>query len=243
MALASRIKDSSFRFKQFTVHQDRCGMKISTDGVVLGAFAGRGNPKNILDIGAGTGVVSLMLAQRFPNAMITGIEIDKDAAKQASENIHQSPWSNRIKILNQSLQEFQRKQDIKFDLIVSNPPYFPKHLKSIDQKRNLALHNDSLSFFDLANGIYSLMENKGHCWLILPPEQMDTINKIFEFLGLFITEKLDLRDKQNKNIIRTIQDFSYSKGAIKKSIINIKDESGEYSKDYSELLNEFLIIF
>lgn len=237
------MKDAAFRFKQFTVQQDRCGMKISTDGVVLGAFAGRGNPKNILDIGAGTGVVSLMLAQRFPEAMITGIEIDKDASEQASENVLQSPWSNRVRIINQSLQEFQKQHGDKFDLIVSNPPYFPKHLPSTDQKRNLALHNDSLTFGELAKGILKLMKHDGYFWLILPPEQMGSINKIFDFLGINIVEKLNLRDKQKKNIIRIIQAFTYSKVEIKKTDIHIKDEAGKYSKDYSDLLNEFLIIF
>ncbi|WP_373492777.1 tRNA1(Val) (adenine(37)-N6)-methyltransferase [Aquiflexum sp.] len=237
------MKDAVFRFKQFAVQQDRCAMKISTDGVVLGAFAGRGNPQRILDIGAGTGVVSLMLAQRFPEATITGIEIDKDAFEQASENVCKSPWSNRIKMINQSFQEFYNQHDGKFDLIVSNPPFFPKHLKSPDPKKNLALHNDSLSFGELANGIKRLLENDGHFWLILPPEQMDTINRILEFLGFFVFEKLDLRDKPAKNIIRTIQAFSFSKGEIKNSDMHIKDKSGKYSKDYSELLQQFLIIF
>jgi tRNA1Val (adenine37-N6)-methyltransferase len=237
------MKNSLFKFKQFAVQHDRCAMKISTDGVVLGAYAGRGNPKNILDIGAGTGVVSLMLAQRFPEAIITAVEIDRDAFEQASENVRKSPWSNRIIILNQSFQEFQKQQEEKFDLIVSNPPYFPKHLKSTDLKRNLAIHNDSLPFGELASGIMSLLDKRGHFWLILPPEQMEEINKIFNFLGLFMFEKLNLKDKDNKNIIRVIQSFSHSKQQVKKNYLNIKEEDGKYSKEYSELLREFLLIF
>jgi tRNA1Val (adenine37-N6)-methyltransferase len=237
------MKNPTFYFKQFAVKQDRCAMKISTDGVVLGAYAGQGNPKNILDIGAGTGVIALMMAQRFPEAKIISVEIDKDASEQATENVRQSPWNDRVEILNLSFQEFQLQHKGKFDLIVSNPPYFPKHLLSNDQKRNLALHNDSLNFVDLANGIFRLLEVKGRFWLILPPEQMNTINKIFDFLGIYIVEKLDLRDKKNKNIIRTIQAFSSSKCEIKNSDIHIKDKTGEYSKDYSELLKDFLTIF
>lgn len=237
------MKNTTFRFKQFSVQQDRCAMKISTDGVVLGAYAGRGNPKNILDIGAGTGVISLMLAQRFPEAKVTAVEIDKDAFEQASENVIKSPWCNRVMILNQSFQEFQKQQEEKYDLIVSNPPYFPKHLKSSDGKRNLALHNDSLPFGELASGIISLMVKQGQFWLILPPDQMREINKIFNFLGLFMFEKLDLRDGPNKNIIRTIQGFSNSKEDIRKYEMNIKYGTGEYSKEYSDLLKDFLIIF
>lgn len=237
------MKNSLFRFKQFSVQQDRCAMKISTDGVILGSYAGHGNPKNILDIGAGTGVVSLMLAQRFPEAMITAVEIDRDAFEQASENASKSPWSNRISILNQSFQEFQKQQEKKFDLIVSNPPYFPKHLKSTDSKRNLALHNDNLPFGELASGVMRLLDKRGYFWLILPPEQMDEINKIFNFLGLFMVEKLNLKDKDNKNIIRVIQGFSNSKQQVKIKYINIKQVDGKYSKEYSELLREFLLIF
>ena len=218
-------------------------MKISTDGVILGAYAGLGKPKNILDIGAGTGVVSLMLAQRFPEAMITGIEIDKDAAEQAIENVSKSPWHNRVRIIHQSLQEFQKQHQGNFDMIVSNPPYFPKHLKSADLRRNIALHNDSLSFGELAKGIETLMEAHGHFWVILPPDQMESLNKIMGYLGFFIFDKLLLRDNPNKNIIRIIQGFSYSKGTLKMSNFLIKDSDGKYTKEYSELLKEFLVIF
>lgn len=237
------MKNSSFQFKQFAVQQDRCAMKISTDGVVLGAFAGSGNPKNILDIGAGTGVVSLMMAQRFPEAMITGIEIDKDASEQATENVRNSPWSNRIRILNQSFQEFGKHQTDKFDLIVSNPPYFPNHLKTKDQQRNLALHNDALPFGELMVGIKSIMEQEATTWLILPPHQMEETNKIAEFLGLFAFEKMKLHDKATTDVIRVIQGFSFLKKDLKIASLSIKDEDSKYSKVYSELLREFLIIF
>jgi len=237
------MKDTRFRFKQFAVQQDRCAMKISTDGVVLGAFAGSGNPKTILDIGAGTGVVSLMMAQRFPEAMITGIEIDKDASEQATENVRNSPWSNRIRILNQSFQEFCKHQPDKFDLIVSNPPYFPNHLKTKNQQRNLALHNDTLPFGELIVGIKNIMDQEATTWLILPPHQMEETNKIAEFLGLFAFEKLKLHDKATTDVIRVIQGFSFLKKDFKITSLSIKDEDGNYSKAYSELLKEFLIIF
>ena len=138
-----------FRFKQFSVNHDRCAMKVGTDAVLLGSISGSGNPKSILEIGVGTGVVSLMLAQRFPEARITGVEIDREAWEQASENARQSPWKDRIDFVHMSFQDFCLKQGQKYDLIVSNPPFFPNHLKSPDPKRNLALHNDTLSFGEL----------------------------------------------------------------------------------------------
>jgi tRNA1Val (adenine37-N6)-methyltransferase len=237
------MKNSLFQFKQFAVQQDKCAMKISTDGVILGAFAGRGNPKKILDIGAGTGVVSLMLAQRFPEAKIIGIEIDKDASAQAGENVQNSPWNNRIRIINQSFQEFCKHDPIKFDLIVSNPPYFPNHLKTKDQRRNLALHNDTLPFVELITGIKSIMEQKATCWLILPPYQMEETNKIADIRGLFAFEKLKIQDKPTKNFIREIQGFSFLKKELIINCLSIKDEGGNYSKEYSELLKDYLLIF
>jgi tRNA1Val (adenine37-N6)-methyltransferase len=237
------MKNSSFQFKQFAVQQDKCAMKISTDGVVLGAYAGQGNPKKILDIGAGTGVISLMLAQRFPEAMITGIEIDKDASEQASENVRNSPWNNRISILNKSFQEFCKHHQDKFDLIVSNPPYFPNHLKTEDHQRNLALHNDTLPFEELMAGIKSIMDQEATSWLILPPYQMEETNKIAEVLGLFAFEKLKIQDKPSKNFIRVIQGFSLQKKELIINSLSIKDEEGNYSKEYSDLLKNFLLIF
>ncbi len=237
------MKNSLFQFKQFAVQQDKCAMKISTDGVLLGAFAGRGNPKKILDIGAGTGVVSLMLAQRFPEATIIGIEIDKDASTQASENVQNSPWYNRIRILNQSFQEFCKQDPIKFDLIVSNPPYFPNHLKTENHQRNLALHNDTLSFGELMTGIKSIMEQEATSWLILPPYQMEETNKIADIIGLFAFEKLKIQDRPTKNFIRAIHGFSLLKKGLIINSLSIKDEEGNYSKEYSELLKDFLLIF
>lgn len=237
------MKNSSFRFKQFAVQQDKCAMKISTDGVLMGAYAGQGNPKKILDVGAGTGVISLMLAQRFPEAMITGIEIDKDASEQATENIRNSPWNNRIRILNQSFQEFCKHHQDKFDLIVSNPPYFPNHLKTEDHQRNLALHNDTLPFGELVTGIKSMMDQEATSWLILPPYQMEETNKIAEVLGLFAFEKLKVQDKPTKNSIRSIQGFSFLRKKLIINNLSIKNEGGDYSKEYSELLKDFLIIF
>lgn len=237
------MKNSLFRFKQFAVDQEKCGMKISTDGVLLGAFVGQGNPKKILDVGAGTGVVSLMLAQRFPEAMITGIEIDKNAAEQATENVRASPWSNRIRVLNQSFQEFCKCNPDRFDLIVSNPPYFPNHLKTQDPQRNLALHNDTLPFRELMTGIKRIMEQEASSWLILPPYQMGETTHIAEGLGLFPFEKLNIQDTPSKKFIRVIQGFSFQKKDLITNSLSIKNADGYYTKEYSELLKDFLLIF
>lgn len=234
---------SPFHFKQFSIHHDRTAMKVGTDGVLLGALAGSGSPKNIMEIGVGSGVVSLMMAQRFPEANITGVEIDHDAWFQAEENAQSSPWGNRIGFLNTSFQDYSRKDYPKFDLIVSNPPYFFNHLKSPDPKRNLALHTDSLPFSELANGVLNLLHPEGEFWVILPPDQMGVLEEILLTLGLNLFWKISVKDKPSKNILRLICGFSFYTRTVSENHLSIKDENGDYSNDYSELLKEFLAVF
>ena len=138
-----------FTFKQFHVEQDRTAMKVGTDGVLLGAWAEGGC--TILDIGTGTGLVALMMAQRFEDAQVVGIDIDPDASEQARENVAASPFASRISILHTSLQAFSTER--KFDAIVSNPPYFEHSLKNPDAARAAARHADSLPFADLFSGV------------------------------------------------------------------------------------------
>ena len=237
------MADTPFRFKQFSVHHDRTAMKVGTDGVLLGAIAGSGSPHNILEIGVGSGVVSLMMAQRFSEAKIQGVEIDHAAWQQATENAQKSPWNGRIDFFNKSFQEFCHQDLTKFDLIVSNPPYFSNHLKSPDPKRNLALHADALPFHDLAKGVLALLHSEGEFWVILPPDQMGELEKILLSLGLNAIWKIAVKDKPSKNILRKIYGFSFYSRTVNEKDIFIKDENGYFSNDYSELLKEFLIVF
>jgi tRNA1Val (adenine37-N6)-methyltransferase len=232
-----------FRFKQFAINHDRTAMKVGTDGVLLGAIAGSGSPKNILEIGVGSGVVSLMLAQRFPLASITGVEIDPEACKQANENAQNSPWADRIDFLNLSFQEFCKKTEQRFDLIVSNPPYFSNHLKSPDPKRNLALHNDALPFTQLVSGVTKLLNPKSEFWVILPPDQMSDLEKIMDSSGLNLMSKISVKDNPKKNILRLISAFSLNKQYIIEKNLCMKREDGSFSKEYSELMRDFLIVF
>ena len=140
-----------FRFKKFTVYHDRCAMKVGTDGVLLGAWVNVSGD-NILDIGTGTGLISLMMAQRNEKAVIDAIDIDSDAVSQAKDNIGNSPFSNRINSWNASLQEFSSKVEKRYDVIVSNPPFFVQSLKSPNKERSVARHTDSLPVADLIKG-------------------------------------------------------------------------------------------
>lgn len=237
------MTNTPFRFKQFTVHHDRTAMKVGTDGVLLGALAGSESPKNILEIGVGSGVISLMLAQRFQEAKITGVEIDHDAWLQATENAKNSKWLDRIAFHNIPFQEFGKSNLSKFDLIVSNPPYYSNHLKSNDHQKNLAMHSDALSFEELASGAFNHLGQKSEFWVILPPSQMGELEKIFATFGVRPFFKAKVKDKPSKNILRLIYGFSFNSGIIEEIDLSIKDKNGQYSNDYSELMKEFLIIF
>lgn len=233
--------NSWFQFQQFRIHQDRCAMKISTDAVLLGSLAKAENPEKILDIGTGTGVIALMLAQRFMNAKIQAVELDEDAASQALENFQESPFSNRMSLFQGRIQDFPFGD--KFDLIVSNPPFFPDHLKSQDAKRNKALHTDELSFEELIKKTVQLLSSTGKFWAILPPRQMQDLESLAEKSGLFIFQKTKIKDSESKPVYREVGGFSFQDQGKNEDILILKDENLAYTPSYSSLLSGFLLGF
>lgn len=237
------MANSWFQFQQFRVQQDRCAMKISTDAVLLGGLAQHKSPKNILDIGTGTGVVALMLAQRFPESRITALEIEEDAAGQATENFKDSPFASRLELKHTSLQAFQAA--VSFDLIVSNPPYYPNHLQSKDRKRNLALHAASLPFESLLYHASELLTSTGEFWVILPPRQMDEFCKLAEKTRLYTHSKIKIQDSASKPIHREIVSFSKTKKtpAVPDKFLALKTPKGDYAETYRRIVSGFLLGF
>jgi tRNA1Val (adenine37-N6)-methyltransferase len=231
--------NSWFQFQQFRVNQDRCAMKISTDAVLLGALANAESPNKILDIGTGTGVIALMLAQRFPDAKITAIEIDEDAAGQAEENFRASQFAARLCLIHGRFQAYPETE--KYELIVSNPPFFADHLKSEDPKRNKALHTDDLSFVDLITKVSGLLSEVGNFWVILPPTQMKTFTELALKCGLHLIETYNIRDSKSKPYHRTVNNFSFCKSVKIEVEIILKDENSGYTSSYSSLLSGFLL--
>ena len=230
-----------FQFKQFRVDQDRCAMKVSSDAVLLGALGGEGSPELILDVGAGTGVISLMLAQRFKQAKIIGIELDKDAAIQCEENFQASPFYNRVSVLNQAFQDFEFPQAV--DLVLSNPPYYPSHLKPKEEKREKALHTSHLSFGDLVKGVLKVLKQSGEFWVILPKDQMKEMRKICLFFQLYPSETYSISDRPGKRILREITCFSFKQKEEKKESLFFKDENGQPDGVYQSLLKDFFLDF
>jgi tRNA1Val (adenine37-N6)-methyltransferase len=232
-----------FNFKQFTISQDKCAMKVGTDGVLLGAWTNTNNKNKILDIGSGSGLISLMLAQRC-DAEIYSVEIDENAANQSKENILNSPWSSRLHIVNTSIQKFTIETDHKFDLIVSNPPYFINSLKPSANKRVLARHTDSLSHQDILISTTKLLSENGLLAIILPYAEACLFIVEAAKFGVFCVRKTNVKPKPHTPVKRLLMEFSFSPAPCAEDILIIEtSENKVYSDKYKTLTNEFYLQF
>jgi tRNA1Val (adenine37-N6)-methyltransferase len=232
-----------FKFKQFTVFHDKCAMKVGTDGVLLGAWTEINQAKRILDVGTGTGLIALMLAQRSDNCEIVGIDIDENAAQQATDNFIASPFSDRLTALCHKLQDFET--DKKFDLIVSNPPYFVNSLKCPDDKRSNARHTDSLPLDTLLTESKRLLSDSGRLALILPYEQDKTLRSIAETVGLFLKRFATVLPTPSSSPKRLLAEFSASpiesENDIEEERIVIELSRHVYSQGYIDLTKDFYL--
>ena len=245
-----------FRFKQFFVRHDRCAMKVGTDGVLLGAWIPTNplttNPlTRILDIGTGSGLIALMLAQRCPEAQIDAIDIDPDAVAQARENFTSSPWSARLHVSQCALQEWsnnikpEASNNIKqptYDLIVSNPPYFTASLKNPDAARSAARHNDTLPFSVLIAESAKLLAPDGTLSLIVPTEAEPELQALAEAQGLCCTHRCYVHPKPDRPAKRVMIAFSNQPSAIssQESLV-LEDAHGGRSEAYQHLTRDFYL--
>lgn len=234
-----------FRFKQFSVDQSGCAMKINTDGVLLGALAQADDPQNILDIGTGTGVIALMLAQRFANAQIDAVEIDAQAAQTARGNFKSSPFSNRLTIYPESFESFfDAHHERKYDLIVSNPPFYVNSLESPKAKKTIAKHTDKYFFEVLIKYIAGHLTDNGVCWLILPLETSVLVKMIAEQVQLYPQKIITIHSFENSAPHREIVCFAQedNKQQANEQFV-IYDEPKVYSILYQDTLKDFFTIF
>lgn len=233
-----------FQFKQFYVKHDLCAMKVGTDGVLLGAWAGwHDDYQHILDIGTGSGLVALMLAQRFPHALLTGIDIDADAALQAADNFKASPWNKRLHAQHVSLQEFALSNTTRFDLIVSNPPFFQNSLKNPDLHRSTARHTDTLPHTSLVKIAADLLTEQGVLCVILPAEQTDAFSHLAASSQLQMHKRLDIYPTPQRPAKRTLLALSKTTPASpthEKLIIEMEGRHN-YSPDYLHLTSAFYL--
>lgn len=234
-----------FRFKQFTINQSGSAMKVGTDGVLLGAWARIPEGcSEVLDIGTGTGLLSLMLAQKFTDSNLMAVEIDQDSVIQANENFQNSKWKDRISLREISFQDFSLQISQKYDLIISNPPYFKDSLQASDSSRSIARHQFSLSLEELFSGVKNILNSNGYFSLILPADQKMKCLSLAKEVRLFPQRILHVRPNPDKKFIRVLIEFSFSmKDPSEHELIIEKGKRHEYSDEYIELTRDFYLKF
>jgi tRNA1Val (adenine37-N6)-methyltransferase len=233
-----------FQFKQFSVDQTGCAMKINTDGVLLGALADADQPKTILDIGTGTGVIALMLAQRFSSAKIDAVEIDNSAAETARQNFKNSPFADRLSIFPTGFQcFFSTHPENKYDLIISNPPFHLNSLESPEAKRSVAKHTGDVFFNELTRGVSDHLSGTGSCWLILPLQTAALVLKLAKEHGLHLKKKIEICSFENSELHREILVLGFEEVSVEISKLVIYKAVNEYSDEYKRLLQPYFVAF
>lgn len=230
-----------FSFKLFTVFHDKCAMKVGIDGVLLGAWANVEYTETILDIGTGSGLIALMLAQRS-NAQLTAIDIDQNAVLQATENIKNSSWSERISVIQNSFQEFSALSTECYDLIVSNPPYFVDSLKTPYESRTTARHADSLTHEELIENAIQLLNPTGKICIILPVNEGENCIEFAEKKGLFCSKKVIVFPKPDSKPKRLLLEFKMGNAEMETSELVIESEvRHRYSPEFTELAKDYYL--
>ncbi|MFD1161061.1 tRNA1(Val) (adenine(37)-N6)-methyltransferase [Hwangdonia seohaensis] len=231
-----------FKFKQFTINQDRCAMKIGTDSVLLGTWCSlKNNPFSVLDIGAGTGVISLMLAQRSNAELIDAIEIDDNAYEQCVDNFEASPWGDRLFCYHASLEAFTEEIEDKYDVIVSNPPFYSEDYKTEKKARDLARFTDAMPFEHLVDSVSKLLSEHGTFSVIIPFKEESKLIELASRAHLFPNNLLHVKGHPNSEIKRSLIEFSFRESAIKTDALIIETERHQYTKEYINLTKDFYI--
>ena len=234
-------KIKPFQFKEFTIEHDKCAMKVGFDGALLAVWGKHNNPLEILDIGSGSGLISLILRQRFKHANILAIEPNKNAFIQSDINFKNAPFEKKINLLRTDLQSFSSK--IKFDLILSNPPFFSEDTKSDNNDRNEARQEKYLPLSQLLNGAKKLLSKKGKFFLIYPTWEVSRVIHEANKLNLFVGVQTTIFSKKQKPSKRTIFEFQLEPcTTVFEEFISGNQDVG-YSKQYSELMKNFYTIF
>lgn len=237
------MANSYFEFKKFKICQDKSAFKVTTDACILGAYVNALPVDTICDIGTGTGIIALMLAQKFPGSYIDAVEIDKLSAIQARENVNASPWPDRITVFNKSIQDFSVYKKGRYSLIVCNPPFYEDHLKSKHKRNNLTKHNFKLSIKELAISINILLNDDGIFYTIMPPFSFDKLKAELEGFNIGMFDKLDIHSKLKKALYRNLGGFSRKPGNMKSNTLIILNDNGEYSNNLRKLLRDYYLEF
>ena len=234
-----------FQFKEFTVSQDKTAMKIGTDAVLLGAWATLEKyPDTILDVGSGTGVIALMLAQRSNAMTIDAVEIDENAYEQTVENFEKSDWGDRLFCYNASFQEFateMQEEEETYELIVSNPPFYTDEFETTDEARNTARFTSALSFEDLLKGVTAILHPDGVFTTIIPFKEEENFIRLAKENNLFLNKVCHVKGNPTSEIKRSLLSFSFEKEEIQKEQLTIEIERHQYTDEYITLTKDFYL--
>ncbi len=232
----------AFKFKQFTIHQDRCAMKVGTDGVLLGAWTSlENNPHSILDIGSGTGLIALQLAQRSAAQTIDAIELDENAYEQCVGNFEASDWSDRLFCYHASLQEYVEELDDTYDLIVSNPPFYTEDFSRLSDTRAMARQEHSLPFEELISSVAKLLSDQGEFALIIPHKEEGNIVRLAGQFDLFPKKIMRVKGNPTSATKRSLLQFSFTAQELKMEELVIEIGRHEYTPEYQELTKAFYL--
>ena len=234
---------SKFSFKQFSVQQDRCAMKVGTDGVLLGAWCPiDNNPFSILDIGTGTGVIALMLAQRSHADQIDALEIDEDAYEQAVENFENSPWSDRLFCFHAGLDEFVDEPEDEYDLIISNPPFYSENYKTENSQRDLARFQNAMPFEDLIEAADLLLSENGIFSVIIPYKEEERFIDLCAEAELFPVKITRVKGTHSTPIVRSLLAFKrYELAVLTADELVVETSRHVYTDEYINLTKEFYL--
>ncbi len=233
------MPNNYFSFKQFTIQQDKCAMKVCTDSCLFGTIISHylPNKKEVLDIGSGTGLLSLMYAQKNA-ATIDAIELNENAYIQSKENIASVPFAN-INVIHENIGSFATTK--KYDLIISNPPFFKNSLKSNIEERNTAMHNDELSYSLLVAKVVEMLDSKGFFAVLIPHYAKEEFINIATASNLFVNTIFNIKQTISHSFFRTVLFFSFHESKIETMELFIKDDASQYSKEFGELLKDYYL--
>jgi tRNA1Val (adenine37-N6)-methyltransferase len=249
-----KSENRCFDFKQFSIKDDKCAMKIGTDALLLASWCSVENVSRIVDLGTGSGIIALMLAQRAPESIVVGVELEEAAALQAEENFRLSPFQSRLRAAQQSAQEHARqfKTCDAYDLVVSNPPYFNEKPKSPDHARNLARHDEFLPLKELWSAAKKVMKEEGRLALVWPMDRKGALHKVAKDAGFAMTRCCEIAGTKNHDPKRFLSEWvlasrlSSNQPSLKIERLNIElglRQQGrpKHTDRYKELLNDFVI--